>query len=348
MYIERFDPRADADRIRACHQMLAAGKPADDPHGPPMSLPVFTGWWACGWIGDPRQTWLATGASGEPVGCYLLELPERDNMSTGYCVLVVSPAARRAGIGTALLRHCAEQAARAGRRLLVGDAGEDSPGARFARALGARPGLADVRRVLDIDASLAGRLQALRAAAEPHAAGYSLLSWSGPAAEEHVDQVAAVTAAMADAPRDPDREAEQWDASRVRAADQRVAVQGLRYYSVAARCEETGELAALTQLGTDPLLPVWAFQELTAVARQHRGHRLGMLVKVAMLDLFIPREPLVRRILTANGEDNEHMVAINAQLGYQVLDKWHTWGLNVADILAGAAAPRSSARPGSG
>jgi GNAT superfamily N-acetyltransferase len=260
-------------------------------------------------------------------------------MSTGYCVLVVTPSGRRAGIGSALLRHCAGRAARAGRQLLVSEASDDSPGSRFARAMGARPGLADVRRVLDVDASLAGRLPVLRSAAERQAAGYSLLTWSGPAPGEHVDQVAAVTAAIADAPRDQNREAEQWDAARVRAADRRVAVQGLRYYSVAARCQETGELAALTQLGTDPLLPGWAFQELTAVARQHRGHRLGMLVKVAMLDLFIPREPLVRRILTANGEDNEHMVAINAQLGYQVLDKWHTWGLNVADILAAAAVP---------
>ncbi len=319
--------------------MFGASQSVDDPHGPPMTLPVFTGWWACGWIGDPRETWLATDPTGEPVGCYLLELPDRDNMSTGYCVLVVVPSRRQAGIGSALLRHCAGRAARAGRQLLVSDTSDDSPGSRFARAMGARPGLADVRRVLNVDAGLAGRLPALRSAAEQRAAGYSLLSWSGPAADEHVDQVAAVNVAMADAPRDPSREAEQWDAARVRAAERRVAVQGLRYYSVAARSQETGELAALTQLGTDPLLPGWAFQELTAVARQHRGHRLGLLVKVAMLELFIPREPLVRRILTANGEDNEHMVAINTQLGFQVLDKWHTWGLNVADILAGAAAP---------
>jgi GNAT superfamily N-acetyltransferase len=339
MDIARFDPAADADRIRACHQMFDAGKPTDDPHGPPISLPAFTGWWACGWVGDPRQTWLATDAEGEPAGCYLLELPDRDNMSTGYCVLVVPPSRRRAGIGTALLRHCAEQAAQAGRRQLVGEARDDSPGARFGRALGARPGLADVRRVLDVDASLAGRLPALRAAAEQRAAGYSLLSWSGPASDEHVDQVAAVTAAMADAPRDPGREAERWDASRVRAAEKRVAVQGLRYYSVAARSGATGQLAALTQLGTDPLLPGWAFQELTAVARQHRGHRLGMLVKVAMLQLFTSREPLVRRILTANGEDNQRMVAINAELGYRILGYSHSWGLQVADAVAGSAPP---------
>jgi GNAT superfamily N-acetyltransferase len=337
MEIARFDPAADAGRIRACHQMFDAGKPADDPHGPPISLPAFTGWWAYGWAGDPRQTWLATGAGGQPVGCYLLELPDRDNRSTAYCVLVVPPSMRRAGIGTALLRHCGGQAARAGRRILVGEAGDGSPGDRFARAMGARPGLADVRRVLDVDAGLAGRLPALRAAAEQRAAGYSLLSWSGPASDEHVDQVAAVTAAMADAPRDPGQEAERWDASRVRAAEKRVAAQGLRHYSVAARSRATGELAALTQLGTDPLLPGWAFQELTVVARQHRGHRLGTLVKVAMLQQFAAREPLVRRILTANGEDNERMVAINAELGFKILDCSHSFGLPVAEAAAGGA-----------
>ena len=36
--------------------------------------------------------------------------------------------------------------------------------------------------------------------------------------------------------------------------------------------------------GDRPEAPSWGFQELTAVTRPHRGHRLGLLVKAAMLE----------------------------------------------------------------
>jgi hypothetical protein len=59
-----------------------------------MSLAAFRAWWAYGFTGDPRQTWLATEETG-PVGCYLLELPERENARLVVClpgtVLASSP-----------------------------------------------------------------------------------------------------------------------------------------------------------------------------------------------------------------------------------------------------------------
>ena len=54
-----------------------------------MSLPGFTGWWGTGFTGEPRQVWLAVADTG-PVGCYLLELPHRENPSIGTTVLVVA------------------------------------------------------------------------------------------------------------------------------------------------------------------------------------------------------------------------------------------------------------------
>ena len=54
------------------------------------------------------------------------------------------------------------------------------------------------------------------------------------------------------------------------------------------------ELAGLTELGIDPQDPSWAYQFITAVAREHRGHRLGLLVKVAMLDMLADAEPALR------------------------------------------------------
>jgi len=61
-----------------------------------MSLAGFRSWWAYGFTGDPRQVWLAADAGG-PVGCYLLELPERENVRVGVCLPVVAPAGRGHG-----------------------------------------------------------------------------------------------------------------------------------------------------------------------------------------------------------------------------------------------------------
>jgi hypothetical protein len=81
---------------------------------------------------------------------------------------------------------------------------------------------------------------------------------------------------------------------------------------------------------------------MTAVARPHRGHRLGLLVKVGMLELLADCEPLVKRIYTSNADTNEHMVAINVELGFQVIDHWRSWELPVAAMLA----PPGAAQPG--
>ena len=87
-------------------------------------------------------------------------------------------------------------------------------------------------------------------------------------------------------------------------------------------------------------MPEWGFQELTAVARLHRGHRLGLLLKLAMLDLLAGWEPQLTRIVTRNAAGNDHMIAINDRLGFGMLGQWPSWELDVADVPAmGPAAP---------
>jgi RimJ/RimL family protein N-acetyltransferase len=127
---------------------------------------------------------------------------------------------------------------------------------------------------------------------------------------------------MADAPRSDSLEAEQWDAARVREAEGRCLAQGLRLYAVAACHPATGELAALTQVARDPATPGWAFQGLTAVVREHRGRRLGLLVKAAMHQWLAKREPDVRHVVTGNAEANQHMIAIDEQLGFAISDRF--------------------------
>ena len=93
--------------------------------------------------------------------------------------------------------------------------------------------------------------------------------------------------------------------------------------------DATGEMAALTQLIVDPAVADWAFQEMTAVIRTHRGHRLGILVKAAMLAQLIELEPQVRRVITFNALANEHMIAVNKRLGFQVIDYFQHYQFDV-------------------
>jgi GNAT superfamily N-acetyltransferase len=292
---------------------------------------AFAGKWARGYDTAPRQTWLASDDSGEPVGGYLLRLPDKENVTTARCTLVVRPTRRRAGIGRALLAHCADQARQAGRSRLTGYATDETPGAAFAAAAGARGGIPEVIRMLTIDSAMPERLTRLRAAAEPFAAGYSLLHWIGVTPEEHIDQAVVVHGAMADAPRDDGADPTAWTAERVRQSEQTMIDHELAIYAIAARHDATGDLAALTQVCTEASTPDWAFQQITAVLPKHRGHRLGLLTKIAMLDLLATEQPAVRRIQTGNAGANAHMIAINEQLGFTIAGVSRDWQIELAE-----------------
>ncbi len=345
MNLERFAPASDSESVRACYEIYLAGVSTDDPRGPRMSPRCFAGWLALGWTEDPSEAWLARDSAGEPCGWYALSLPQRENRHLAAVGPVVDVSRRRAGLGTALVRHAAARAHHLGRAVLSADAGEGSPGAAFARAFGAQQGITQVRRVLQLNAVPGRKLARLGAKAESAARGYTLLYWDGLAPGDQLAAVAAINAAAADIPREAGRDAQRWDAERVRQDERRVAAQGLRFYTVAARSLGTGELAGLSQMGVDPAEPTWGFQELTAVARPHRGHRLGLLVKVAMLELLAEREPQLTQIITGNADGNEHMIAINAELGFDVLDRWLSFEIEVAQALAPLRRATAGPRP---
>jgi hypothetical protein len=51
-----------------------------------------------------------------------------------------------------------------------------------------------------------------------------------------------------------------------------------------------------------------------------------------MLGLLADAEPAMRRILTENADSNQYMIDINAALGFEVLDEWQSWELDVAAV----------------
>jgi GNAT superfamily N-acetyltransferase len=331
MFIEQFDAQIDDDRLAACHQIIVSGHAEDDPNVPAVTWRRLLAWWRYGFASEPVETWLATDDDLHPIGCYLLWLPERENRQNAMISLNVARDRRRQGLGTALLGHAAGQAEQAGRTLLMADSRVSAPGTAFAQACAARAGIQELRRVLRVDADLLARVPGLRASAEQHAAGYSLRSWSGMTPADLLDQASALHNAMEDAPHDASFEPLRWDADRLRQEEQQDIEAGMRINSVAALADGSGEMAALTQVYIDdPDQADWANQGITAVTRAHRGHRLGMLVKTAMLQRLSELEPQIRAVETGNAASNQHMIAVNEQLGFRVTDTFQNWDIEVA------------------
>lgn len=314
--IERWDP-ADTATAMACYAVFAAAHAADDPVEPPASAGTFRSLLAKGHLNTPTQTWAARAADGAVTGFCALELPDLENRDRAFVLPYVHPAARRGGVGRELLRHAASAAAASGRAVLESVAVTNSPGDAFARRAGARLAIEEVRRVQDLRAIPPGLVAGLRATAARAAAGYTLVTWTGPVPDEHLGNVAEVYNAFRDAPHSEGHETMVWDADRIRERGGVLLRAGhLRGYSVAAFTDSTGEMAAITEVVIDPGHPDWAYQQLTAVTRPHRGHRLGLLVKTAMLEWLAEAEPKLERILTGNAATNEHMIAVNEALGY--------------------------------
>lgn len=330
MRIESFDVHEDTDSLRACYRIQLAASACDTPWLPQLSFNAFKGGWQ-GWgSDDPRQAWLARDDAGEAIGCYTLRLPEKDNATVGFCELTVTPERRRAGVGSQLLAHCADRAREAGRSLLHGYAPDGSAGETFARAKGASGGIDEVMRAMQIDEGLPARLSALREDTQPHAAGYEMLSWRAPMPEEHLGELVELHKIIADAPRDEGIEPTALDADRIRNLEEAILAKGGRMYTVAARHTASGQLVAFTEMAIDPDIPGWGFQQLTSVRREHRGHRLGLLAKIAMLNLLAEREPGLRHIFTGNAGANDHMIAINELLGYKIAAVIRSWELDLA------------------
>ena len=331
MRIEPWDP-ADEKTARACHDVMVAAQQVDEPVVPPSSFGMFVMFLRFGWDKTPSEAWVASADDGAVVGYYHVALPDLENLDRAWGGPVVHPAVRRRGIGRELLRHEGERVAAHGRSLFGAVAAAGSAGDAFAQARGARLDLVEVRRIQYLREIAPGTVAALRASAEKASAGYSLVSWTGDVPNEYRGAIAEVFNAFNDAPRGENKEPELWDAERVRervGLSERLGV--VRSYSIAAIADTTGEVAAYSQVIVNPEQPTWGLQQLTAVTRPHRGHRLGLLTKTAMLELLASAEPQIERIETGNAATNEHMIAVNDQLGYRVVDPgWQFYEMPVA------------------
>jgi len=334
MRIERWDPDDETTAL-ACYEVHRAANAVDEPFEPPMNAGAFGLYLREGWEKTPGETWVAHDAELGVAGFYRIHLPDLENLTRAFAGPVVHPAVRRRGIGGELLRHEAARAAANGREILSSATVAGSAGQAFAVAVGATLGIDEVRRVQYLAKIPAGTIASLREAAARTAAGYSLVNWTGDIPEEYLGPLAKVNNAFEDAPHADGVEPGVWDAARLRERVGTAVRAGfMRSYGVAAIHDATGEMTAFSGVNVDPEAPEWGFQSLTAVTREHRGHRLGLLVKTAMLELLAQEEPQLERIETGNAAANDHMIAVNEQLGYEVVEPgWMFYEIPVAKLL---------------
>jgi RimJ/RimL family protein N-acetyltransferase len=102
---------------------------------------------------------------------------------------------------------------------------------------------------------------------------------------------------------------------RIRGYEDTLARQRQTPYTIVARHRTSGAPAGITMLCVHDLRPAIATQEDTSVLAAHRGHRLGLRMKLAMLDWICAERSDIESIDTWNVPDNAPMIAINDALG---------------------------------
>ncbi|MFX4272466.1 hypothetical protein ACQBAR_13385 [Propionibacteriaceae bacterium Y1685] len=160
---------------------------------------------------------------------------------------------------------------------------------------------------------------------------YETLSWVGRTPPELLDRMAELRARMSvDVPMAGlEFEIENWDAERVERYDQRSIDAGRTRVSTAARHRRTGQLVAYTEFEQPRDKPACGYQEDTLVHGDHRGHRLGLLIKVRNLRALAEHTPQVERIHTWNAGENDHMLSINVALGFEPAGAEGAWQLKL-------------------
>ncbi len=264
---------------------------------------------------------------GRVVGSLRLALPAGAPMMR-VDQLLVHPALRRQGIGRALHEHALQRAAAHRRQGLTGtlvealaDGPPRDPGpAAFAAALGAVrcAGGAGVHQLLDLAVH-----DPLAAGVPAVPAGYALVTWGTVTPEEYAVPVSALEQSLGSAA--PDERPDAVQSSYARRFETMRIGRGRRAYHTGVVHQADGRLVGYTSISMTTGNPHHALQGMTVVHTTHRGHGLGLVVKLANLHWARRHEPALRLLETANDEDNAAMIAVNAAMGYRPRDRWVVW-----------------------
>jgi GNAT superfamily N-acetyltransferase len=294
-----------------------------------------------------RRIWVAR-VEGRIVGRAFVELPLEEGARIAVVEVEVHPDWRGRGIGSALLELGEGQAGEAGRRTLqawpihtrgadggtrlapptgFGTVPADDAGVRFLLRAGWT--LEQIYRIsrMDLAASATRTADALRRGREGAGDEYDVLVWAGATPPEREEDQARLYARMlTDAPMaalvvDP----EEWTRERVRDTDARAQQGGYLMITAAARHLGTDRLVGFTNVYIPSNRDRPADQGDTLVLKEHRGHRLGLLIKAALHEAVRAHSPGTAAITTFNAEENRYMLDVNEALGFVPIGYQGVW-----------------------
>jgi GNAT superfamily N-acetyltransferase len=285
-------------------------------------------------------------SDGPILGVAMMEMPLQDNTRSAEVTVAVHPAQRRRGVGTALVDAMSKHGRADGRLVLNSivdaplDRAPDHASLSFAPKVGFEPMLSGNIRHLTVpmEGARTAELHAEVAQARD-ADGYRVLTFEAPWPADYLeDQCALFQCMSTDEPHgDEGHEEEIWDAERVGENEGLRAARGARHLIAVAQHVPSGRLVACTELCIGAESPGQAFQMLTVVAPEHRGHRLGLAIKLANLDLLAKSAPDVRVIVTGNASVNAPMIAVNDMMGFEVASEGNFWQKDLASGSVGGS-----------
>jgi GNAT superfamily N-acetyltransferase len=262
---------------------------------------------------------------GRPVGAGEANLPLADNLDHGFLEVYVPVEERRRGVGAAVLAAVEEAATSRGRSVLVGETigpvGGSTPGEPFAAAHGYVLAQREGLKVLEIHQH-AGTWAPLDDHVAERIGDYRIVEWGGATPEEHIEHVCGALNQFVGMVPSGDLELGELDFSpeRLRSNEARDARLGTIRF-VGAALAPDGSLAGYHDLFVDSVRTTQAYVGITMVLPEHRGHALGLAVKLATHRSLRARFPECELVRTGNADVNEHMNAVNERLGYRLVEQ---------------------------
>jgi GNAT superfamily N-acetyltransferase len=320
----------------------AAGFGTDDLFNTPIeSLPDYLD------DGHPNRIFVARSAD-RLIGMARYEIEPGDAPTTGWVRIDVDPDFRRRGVGSALSARLDSVAATDGLRKFIayvpspdaqpgvgegntvtaptgfGSVPSGNPEVRFLEGAGYH--LEQIARAsrLALPLDVTARLVDAR---ERSGANYALHFWEGATPAEWQSDIAMLHTRMSteepnaglDEPEDP------WSVERLVADENRRLSTGRTFLTVAVEDFATGGLIGYSTLSVPEKANRAVMQWDTLVLPEHRGHRLGMLLKVANIDYLQRVRPGHPSIVTFNAEENRYMLDVNEAVGFERIGSEGAW-----------------------
>ncbi len=259
----------------------------------------------------------------EMVGAGLLTRTLKDNLHSAMAFAWTRPDRRREGIGRRVAAELEVVAAGDGRTTIQSEVylppGGSGVGEQFAAAMGYAVASRESIKELALADYVARRDELAREAAT--AAAYRIITFDTVCPEEHVVSFGRLLGMLMDEIPlgELDLEASEWSPERVRGAEQRQVDTG-RHVQTAMAIAPDGSVAGVSDVRVDDNDHEHAQVGITLVDPAHRGHRLGLALKLATHDLAVATYPRLRTVDTSNAEVNTWMNAVNEALGYRTIE----------------------------